>query len=220
MLISLELRIRIVVLMAKFESLYKKGYRKNINNYRPISITSSICRLLEKIILVRLTNYLTKNNIIIQEQSGFRKNRSTKDNLVFLIQKASEVFVKKQKLLSIFFDIKSAFDKVWHSGLIYKLYELKITVYIIKWITDFLSFRKYRIKVDNHFSDWFASNCGVPQGAVLSPKLFHFIIYTWIFNSYNLKIKPLCHTLSKADFMSKNILSSFCFLTIKLFFVR
>ena len=105
---------------ATISMIYKKGDRKNINNYRPISITSSICRLIEKIILERPTNYLTKTNIIIQEQSGFRKNRSTKDNLVFLIQKASEAFEKK-KINSIFFDIKLAINKVRHSGFNFKL---------------------------------------------------------------------------------------------------
>ena len=85
--------------------LFKKGDRKDLNNYRPISIISTICRLLDKIIRNRITNHIIKEKTIIKQQSGFRKNRSTKDNLVFLTQKVSEAIGKKQKLVAIFFEI-------------------------------------------------------------------------------------------------------------------
>ena len=81
-------------------------------NFRPISITSCLCRILERIILQWLHDYLKENNILIKNQSGFRAHRSTRDNLVFLIQKIKKSFNWRRKSIAIFFDIEPAFDKV------------------------------------------------------------------------------------------------------------
>jgi hypothetical protein len=112
--------------------------KKNIDlddpkSYRPISMTSCIARLCEKTILTRIKNFLKTNKIIIKQQSGFRQHRQTKDNLIFLIQKIQESFVRKKKVIGFFFDISQAFDKVWHEGLFIKLIEIKLPIYIIKW---------------------------------------------------------------------------------------
>ncbi len=72
--------------------------------------------------------------------------------------------------------IQSAFDKVWHDGLIYKLYKYKIPLYIVSIITDYLNDRKFTVKIDNHLSSLRAISCSVPQGGVLSPTLFSLFI--------------------------------------------
>ena len=90
-------------------------------------------KLYEKIILNRIKNFLDLNKILIKQQSGFRNNRQTKDNLVFMSQKIQEAFGNKQKVCCVFFDIQAAFDKVWHNELIYKLYKLKFPLYLIDW---------------------------------------------------------------------------------------
>jgi hypothetical protein len=141
-------------------------------DYRPISVTSCLGKLMEKLIRTRLNEYLTKNNLIIHQQSGFKKQRQTKDNLFHMIQKSIESFNRKKKVCAIFFDIAAAFDKVWHEGLLNKLLNMKVPMYLISWIKDFLSNRCFMVKVGTASSKMFIIRAGVPQGAVLSPILF------------------------------------------------
>jgi hypothetical protein len=119
------------------------------SKYRPISITACIARLFERLLLVRLQKHLNTNNIIINQQSGFRKNRSTKDNLIFLSQKIGECLRKKWNMLNIYFDIAGAFDKVWHRGLLYKMVKIKTPYYIVKIVENFLKDRAFTVKVGN-----------------------------------------------------------------------
>jgi hypothetical protein len=70
----------------------------NPKSYRPISMTSCVAKLSEKLILARIKKFLKENKIIIKQQSGFREHRQTKDNLVFLLQKIQESFVRKKKV--------------------------------------------------------------------------------------------------------------------------
>jgi hypothetical protein len=133
-------------------------------------------RLYEKIINKRIQDFLKKNKIIIKQQSGFRQNRQTKDNLIFLTQKAIEATNKKFRAISIFFDIQAAFDKVWHRGLIYKLAKINLPTYLIEWIINFLSDRQFKVKINDHITENFPIKCGVPQGACLSPTLFSIFI--------------------------------------------
>ena len=156
--------------------LPKKGDPNDINNFRPISITPVLMRLFEKVILFRIQDFNETNNIIVKEQSGFRRKRGTKDNLIFLSQKTTQAFNSNKKMCVIYFDIQSAFDKVWHIGLIIKLLKLSFPPYIIFWLKYFLENRKYCIKVDETISEWFNSNVGCPQGSVLSPTLFSLFI--------------------------------------------
>ena len=99
----------------------KQVKSKNPADYRPISLTSCLGKLAERLVKNRLYKILEENNILAKQQSGFRNDRSTSDNLLFFTQKVSESINKSKKVCSIFFDISKAFDKVWHLGLIYKL---------------------------------------------------------------------------------------------------
>jgi hypothetical protein len=154
-----------------------KGEDKhNPDNYRPISITPCIMRLVERVIQKRLKKHLDENNILIKQQSGFRENRSTRDNLFFLTQKAFENFNKNKNTVAIFFDNAAAFDKVWHNGLITKLIQIKTPLYLLNIIIAFLRDRKFQIKVGNSITQLNNIYCGVPQGACLSPNLFNVYI--------------------------------------------
>lgn len=150
----------------------KQVNSKNPKDYRPISLTSCLAKLCERIIANRIKKILKQKKIIIKQQSGFRHQRQTKDNIFQIIQKTNESFIRKKKVLSIFFDISQAFDKVWHASLIKKLFDLKIPNYIIKWLYNYLSNRSFRVKVGEFTSISFKIETGVPQGAVLSPLLF------------------------------------------------
>jgi hypothetical protein len=148
----------------------------NPKNYRPISITPSLMRLYEKIINNRIKKWLSENNIIIKQQSGFRQHRQTKDNLFFLIEKINESMHRSRKSVSIYFDIAAAFDKVWHEGLIYKLIKIHMPPYLINWIVEFLNNRQFYVVVENIASEKTEIQCGVPQGAINSPILFSLYI--------------------------------------------
>ena len=161
---------------ATISMIPKKGCPKSIDNYRPISITPCLAKIFEKLILERIKKHLKDNNIIIQNQSGFRQNRQTKDNIFNITQKVMESFNRGKKVCCIFFDISAAFDKVWHKGLIYKLINIKLPMYLVNWIISFLEDRKFRIKIGNYTTNYFDVGSGVPQGSVLSPLLFSIYI--------------------------------------------
>jgi hypothetical protein len=159
--------------------IHKKGGDANSPiAYRPISITSCLMRLLEKIVLSRIEKFLKISNILIKEQSGFRAQRQTRDNLFTLIQKATEGFNRKtpRKTLCVLFDLEKAFDKMWHNALLFKLIKIKVPIYIILFIQVFLKGRTFRVQVNSFVTSYYEIGCGCPQGAVLSPRLFTFYI--------------------------------------------
>lgn len=154
----------------------KKSNSSDPKDYRPISLTSNLAKLAEKMIAIKLKDFLKQQNIIIKQQSGFRSFRQTKDNLFFISQKIIEQFNRGKKVCGIFFDIASAFDKVWHKGIIYKLLKLKTPSFIVCWLKNFLENRIFNVKINNSLSQAFPITAGVPQGAALSPILFSIFI--------------------------------------------
>ncbi|UYV75239.1 FAHD1 [Cordylochernes scorpioides] len=148
-------------------------------NYRPISLTSICCKLMEKIILRRLTYHLDTRNLLPEEQYGFRKGHGTIDQLLFFTQKVKDAQNRKptNHTLAAFLDLTQAFDKVWKNKLITKLYKhFKIYGKSITWINDFLKNRYIRVKYNGTLSKTFKLYQGLPQGSVLSPTLFTLFI--------------------------------------------
>lgn len=144
-------------------------------SYRPISLLSHIGKLFERITTTRLSNHIEHLGLIGQHQAGFRKNRSTTDNILRLSEHMHKHFHNKKELtLAIFFDIEKAFDRLWHNGLIYKLKDPRFQLphSTINLIHNFLHNREIKIKVSTTISTPFSPEAGVPQGAVLSPLLF------------------------------------------------
>jgi hypothetical protein len=80
-----------------------------------------------------------------------------------MTQKILETFGNRKKACCIFFDIQSAFDKIWHNGLIYKLIKLKVPLYLINWIQDFLTERTFKVKVGNYLTDSYKITCSTPR---------------------------------------------------------
>ena len=141
-------------------------------NHRPISLLCVLSKLLERVFLVRFLHWVESNNIISQKQSGFRKGRQTKDHIVRLLQDGATAFNSNKKLAGLFIDIKQAFDKVWHNGLLFKLNNYNIPNHLGKWIQNYLDGRSFQVRSNNAVSSTKQIHTGVPQGSVLGPLLF------------------------------------------------
>lgn len=152
-----------------------KGDSKTIpNNFRPVSLTSNVCKMLEHILLHYLNIYL--EDILCTNQHGFRRGMSCNTQLITTMQQILEMVDGGQPVQIATFDFAKAFDKVSHSLLIDKLHRFNIPVQIINWIEHFLSNRKQQVIINNTVSKTQLVKSGVPQGSVLGPSLFLFYI--------------------------------------------
>ena len=152
--------------------IFKKGDKSSPNINRPVSLLSSVGRVMEKCIFKHMFNYFRDYDIIYKYQSGFLPGCSTTRHLVHLYHSISEAFDKGLKVQMVFDDISKAFDKVWHAGLLFKLKNMEITEELLIWISNYLSDRQQRVVLQGESSCWADINAGVPQGSILGPLLF------------------------------------------------
>lgn len=144
------------------------------SSYRPISLLKAIGKLYERVINSRLRSAAFQNCLIPDEQFGFRTGHSCVNQVHRIVEHVlTGLNAKKPKSTgALFFDVAKAFDKVWHNGLIYKMYQLGLPDRLVLIIRDFLRDRQFRFRVENTHSSPHTTSAGVPQGSVLSPLLF------------------------------------------------
>ena len=118
----------------------------------------------------RLTWFLESNNIITNFQSGFRHQRSTNDHLVRLETFIREAFIKKEHLVSVFFDLEKAYDTTWKYGIMKDVHDIGLKGRLPLFLQNFLT--KFKVKVGSILSELHNQEQGVPQGSVLSVTLF------------------------------------------------
>ena len=152
--------------------VFKKGRRLLAGNYRPISLTSVLSNLIEKIIRDHISEHMVTNGFYSNKQYGFIKKRSAPLQLLEAMDKWTEALDKGSSVDCIYADFQKAFDKVPHRRLMVKIRAYGISENICEWIEDFLKDRKQIVKINGKGSKEEVMISGVPQGSVIGPLLF------------------------------------------------
>ena len=155
--------------------IFKKGSKKLAENYRPISLTSVVCKLAESLIKKVLMKYLTDNQLISNKQYGFISGRSTVTQLMNYLDVCLRSISAGNVVDCIYLDFAKAFDSVPHKRLLGKLKSYGVSSNIYGWVKAFLTDRTQIVRVNGEESVSAHVTSGIPQGSVLGPILF--IVY-------------------------------------------
>lgn len=168
--------------LSLIKPLHKKGCKLDIDNYRPIALTPILSKIFERVMYERVLNFLNKYNTLVEQQFGFRKNKSTTLAIFTLVKSILNNLNSKVSSCALFLDLSKAFDLVDHVRLLKKMERYGIRGSVQNWFQSYLSNRKQVTRVvkfsdDNQILESYDSEsrvnpCGVPQGSILGPLLF------------------------------------------------
>jgi len=160
--------------IANVTPIFKKGTKLDSGNYRPVSLTSHIGKLIESLIRDTMINHLSQNRLINESQHGFtfRHKKSCLTNLLEYLEYVVNQIDAGDPVDVIYLDFQKAFDKVPHRRLLQKLRAHGITGSIINWIENWLADREQRVVINGIRSRFTAVISGVPQGSILGPLSF------------------------------------------------
>ena len=157
---------------ANVTPIFKKGSKSDPSNYRPISLTSIPCKIMEAILKKNIVKHLDVNELLLTSQHGFRSNRSTTTSLLSFFEDITAEHDEGNNVDLLYLDFAKAFDKVPHLRLIQKLIAHGIKGQILEWIKSWLRDRQQKTVLNGESSQWSNILSGVVQGSVLGPLLF------------------------------------------------
>ena len=145
-----------------------------VSSYRPISLTSNVAKVIERLVAARLLDFVERRGILSRFQAGFRPGRSAEDQVLRLAESVCARFEEQRNKRTVLalIDFSRAFDKVWHLGLAHKMLRAGIPKCCVHWTRQFLCDRRACVRINGEHSRSRVFRAGVPQGAVLSPLLF------------------------------------------------
>lgn len=144
----------------------------SVHSYRPISLLSSLSKILEKVLKTRISKFIDQHGIVPPNQFGFRPFHSTTHQIKRLYNHINTGFKNGNSTILLTLDIEKAFDSVWYNGLLYKMIQFNFPLYLIRTVESFLKERFFCVCLNDKYSDLLEIPAGVPQGSVLGPILY------------------------------------------------
>ena len=151
---------------ANVTPIHKKGDRTEPNNYRPVSLTSQVCKVLETVVREKIVKHMKENRLFSNSQHGFREGRSCLTNLLGTLEHWTKIVDEGDCIDVAYLDFRKAFDLVSHRHLIYKMSKYGISGQVLEWVESFLSDRSQRVVIRGSASEACSVTSGVPQGSV------------------------------------------------------